>query len=356
MQAIRVLIVDDSAVVRQTLQRELALDPAIEVVGTAPDPYVARERIITEKPDVLTLDIEMPRMDGLTFLRKLMRHYPLPVIVLSSLSEKGSALALEALDAGAVEVLCKPSSAYSVSEMAQDLIASIKVAATVDIKRRAAFLAALPQPPPRMTALTRTTHKIIAVGASTGGTQALEVIFRALPHNTPGMVVAQHMPANFTNAFAKRLNELSEMTVQEACGGETLSSGLAFIAPGDKHLLLRRSGARYYLEVKDGPRVSGHRPQRRCALPLGGAKRREQRGGYHPDRHGRRRLKRSPGDAPSRRPHHRPGRSQLRRFRHAARRHRAWRDLRDTTPQGHSRTSIERCQRVGARLALLARH
>ena len=260
MQAIRVLIVDDSAVVRQTLQRELALDPAIEVVGTAPDPYVARERIITEKPDVLTLDIEMPRMDGLTFLRKLMRHYPLPVIVLSSLSEKGSALALEALDAGAVEVLCKPSSAYSVSEMAQDLIASIKVAATVDIKRRAAFLAALPQPPPRMTALTRTTHKIIAVGASTGGTQALEVIFRALPHNTPGMVVAQHMPANFTNAFAKRLNELSEMTVQEACGGETLSSGLAFIAPGDKHLLLRRSGARYYLEVKDGPRVSGHRP------------------------------------------------------------------------------------------------
>lgn len=259
MNAIRVLIVDDSAVVRQTLCRELSKDPAIEVVGTAPDPYIARDLILRTSPDVLTLDIELPRMDGLTFLRKLMRHHPLPVIILSSLSKAGGALAFDALDAGAVEVLCKPNPAYGVGDMAQDLCARIKAAAGVDLSRRAA-LSATSQERARLAPLARPTNKIVAIGSSTGGTQALEAIFRALPHNAPGLIVAQHMPASFTNAFAERLNALSRVSVKEAANGDGLTSGVALIAPGDKHLLLRRAGARYVVEVKDGPRVSGHRP------------------------------------------------------------------------------------------------
>lgn len=256
---IRVLIVDDSAIVRDVLRKELARDPGIEVVGTAPDPYVARDRIVALKPDVVTLDIEMPRMDGVTFLRKLMRHYPLPVIIVSSLTPRGSELALEALDAGAVEVMNKPGAAYSVGDMSVALIDKIKAAARVPVAKRAAP----PKPrqaPAHRLAMTRTTHKVVAIGASTGGTEALADVLSKLPANAPGTVVVQHMPEVFTRSFAGRLNEICAMEVKEAEDNDTVTPGRVLLAPGNYHMLLRRSGARYYVQVKKGPLVSRHRP------------------------------------------------------------------------------------------------
>lgn len=255
---IRVLVVDDSAVVRQIFSRELARDPELEVVGAAPDPYVARDLIVQRKPDVITLDVEMPRMDGLTFLRKLMHFHPMPVVVVSSLTPAGGAVALEALAAGAVEVMCKPGSSFTVGDMTPLLAEKIRSAAHANVRR-----APSPHPPvepgePR--ALSRTTNQILAIGASTGGTVALELMLKSFPANAPGTIVTQHMPELFTRYFAERLDAVTSLEVREAVDGDSIVPGLALIAPGDKHLMLRRSGARYYVQVRDGPRVNRHRP------------------------------------------------------------------------------------------------
>lgn len=254
--SVRVLIVDDSAVVRQVLSRELSREPDIEVVGTAPDPYIARNKIVALEPDVVTLDIEMPRMDGLTFLRRLMQHYPLPVVVVSSLTAQGGDLAMQALEAGAIEVMTKPGAAYTVSDMAVELADKVRAAAlagaTVRHDEYEVFAPAAP--------LARTTNKVIAMGASTGGTQALQKVLTAMPPDAPGILIAQHMPEFFTASFAQRLDDLCAITVKEAEDGEPVSVGKAMIAPGNRHLLLTRSGALYLARVKDGPLVSRHRP------------------------------------------------------------------------------------------------
>lgn len=255
---VRVLVVDDSAIVRRILSEQLDRQPGIEVVGTAPDPFVARDRILQLGPDVLTLDVEMPRMDGITFLRKLMRYHPMPVVIVSSLTPTGSALAIDALHAGAFDVMPKPGAAYTVGEMAAELAEKIRAAARVDT-------GILRAPLPGSTAapslsLAATTTKVVAIGASTGGTQALSYLLGTLPPNAPGIVIAQHMPEHFTRAFADRLNEMCAIHVKEAEDGDAIGSGVALIAPGNKHLVLRRSGAQYRVEVRSGPLVSGHRP------------------------------------------------------------------------------------------------
>lgn len=254
----RVLIVDDSAVVRQILVRELSQDPEIEVVGSAPDPYVARDMIVSLKPDVITLDVEMPRMDGVTFLKKLMLYHPIPAVIVSSLTPRGSELALEALDAGAVDVLCKPGAAYSVGDLTAALVETVKAAAQVRMPN-----AGPPPIRPPTTArrpLFRTTHRILAIGSSTGGTHALEQVLAAMPPNAPGTVVVQHMPEHFTRTFADRLDRVCAMEVKEAENGDSVSPGRVLIAPGNYHMLLARSGANYQVQVKSGPLVSRHRP------------------------------------------------------------------------------------------------
>lgn len=256
---IKVLVVDDSAVVRQTLQTELSRDPEIEIVGSAADPYVARDRIVQLKPDVITLDIEMPRMDGLSFLRKLMKHHPLPVIIVSSLAKAGSEIAVDAVRAGALEVLCKPGAAYTIGDMSTELIEKIKAVAKVDVKRVAA-LQSTAAPIAIPTALAQTTNKLLIIGASTGGTQALERLLQELPKGSPGTAIVQHMPAGFTKSFADRLNGLCQVEVREAIDGDVLSPGRVLIAPGNTHMLLQRSGATYFVQVKDGPLVNRHRP------------------------------------------------------------------------------------------------
>ena len=255
---IKVLVVDDSAVVRKVFREELSKEKDIEVIATAPDPYVARDKIVQLEPDVVTLDIEMPRMDGLTFLRKLMTYYPLPVIIVSSLTKGGSKIAMDALALGALEVLSKPSGAYSVGEMSLQLADKIRAVASVRVQTKRGSAEEAPERP--IQAMVKTTNKIIAIGASTGGTEALKAVLTAMPPNAPGILVVQHMPAHFTTSFAERLNELSAMTVREAGDGDSLVNGVALIAPGNYHMLLRRSGARYYAEVKKGPLVHHQRP------------------------------------------------------------------------------------------------
>lgn len=259
MEKIKVLIVDDSAVVRQIFSKELSRDHQIEVVGTAPDPYIARDKIVKLKPDVITLDIEMPRMDGITFLKKLIRYYPLPVIVVSSLTRKGGELALEAIESGAVEVMSKPGASYTVGDMSVELIDKIKAVAKVKVKKQNITPANTYASVERL-AMTRTTNKVVAIGASTGGTQALQQLLSALPGNAPGTIVVQHMPEHFTRAFADRLNQVCEVEVKEAEDGDKVMPGRVLIAPGNYHMLLRRSGAMYYVQVKGGPLVSRHRP------------------------------------------------------------------------------------------------
>jgi two-component system chemotaxis response regulator CheB len=254
---IRVLVVDDSATVRRVLGEGLAAFAGIDVVGVAPDPYVARDKLATLRPDVLTLDVEMPRMDGLSFLAKLMQHHPLPVVVLSSLTTQGSQEAMRAYELGAVEVLCKPNSAYSIGEAMPALARAIRAAAAArNLGPRSAPAAVTSKPAPAL----RTTHRILALGASTGGTEALRDVLAKLPGDTPGTVIVQHMPQMFTAAFAKRLNETSHLRVSEAQGGEELLPGLAFLAPGGKHLVVERSGARYLTALRDGPQVHFQKP------------------------------------------------------------------------------------------------
>jgi two-component system chemotaxis response regulator CheB len=258
---IKVLVVDDSAVVRKVFSEQLSKEKDIQVVGTAPDPYVARDKIVALKPDVITLDIEMPRMDGITFLKKLMQYFPLPVIIVSSLTTKGSKLALEALSLGALEVISKPSAAYSVGDM------SIQLAEKIRAVHRVKLVPKSPKATQRQTvdvieskALSATTNKIIAIGASTGGTEAIKKVLTRLPQNSPGVVVVQHMPAGFTTSFAQRLDELCPMNVKEAENGDTVTNGQVLIAPGNYHMIFKRSGARYYVEIKTGPLVHYQRP------------------------------------------------------------------------------------------------
>ncbi len=257
---IKVLIVDDSAMVRKIFTQELARDPEIEVVGTAPEPYIARDKIVYLQPDVLILDIEMPKMDGLTFLERLMEHYPMPVIIVSSLARGSCEVALRALELGAVEVMAKPGASYSVQDLSEQLIAKIKAAAKLKNSR---FLRPRILEPPKINnsqALIKTSHKIIAIGASTGGTEAIKEILVSLPVETPPVLVVQHMPEYFTKAFADRLNGLCKLEVKEAEDQELATPGKALIAPGNKHMVLKRSGARYFVEVKGGPLVYHQRP------------------------------------------------------------------------------------------------
>jgi two-component system chemotaxis response regulator CheB len=257
--AIRVLIVDDSAVVRSVLSRILDKEIDITVIGTAPDPYVARELIVEHSPDVLLLDVEMPRMDGITFLRKLMTHRPLPVIVVSSLTPRGSELGLEALRLGAIDVLCKPGAAYTIGELGPELIERIRIASRATVRALKPTESGM-VPGKVSQALLKTTNQVLAIGASTGGTVAIEEVLRGLPANTPGTVIVLHMPEQFTQSFASRLNGVSAMSVKEASNNDSVVTGVALVAPGGKHLLLRRDGARYVAEVRDGPPVNRHRP------------------------------------------------------------------------------------------------
>ncbi|MGD1069576.1 MAG: chemotaxis response regulator protein-glutamate methylesterase [Bryobacteraceae bacterium] len=254
---IRVLIVDDSAIVRKLLTEALSMETDIEVVGTAPDPYVARDKILALTPDVLTLDIEMPRMDGLTFLKKLMVFRPMPVVVVSSLAQASCAIGLEALHAGAVEVIAKPGGPYSVGELKVSLASKIRAAA-------ASHVTCSPQPPrpPARLSVTAPANPlaVIAIGASTGGTQAIETVLMSLPANSPGIVVTQHIPAGFSRAFAERLNKSCPMRVAEAVDGDLVQPGLALIAPGNFHMVLRAHGGAYRVTVKDGPMVCYQRP------------------------------------------------------------------------------------------------
>jgi two-component system chemotaxis response regulator CheB len=262
-RAIRVLIVDDSAVVRQLLTRELARDPQIQVVGAAPDPYVARDKIVELRPDVLTLDVEMPRMDGISFLKKLMQFFPMPVIVVSSLTQTGTQTAIDAMAAGAVDVVAKPGSAYSVEALSPLLIQKIRLASRARVcaaraTTSAPAIASAHDDAPR--ALSQTTHKVIAIGASTGGVQALTTVLSAFPADAPGTVIVQHMPPRFTASFASRLNSMCRVRVKEAGDGDLVAPGHVLIAPGGMHMILRRSGAQYLVQVKDGPEVFHQRP------------------------------------------------------------------------------------------------
>lgn len=269
---IRVLIVDDSAAVRQVLKEVLEMDPGIEVMATACDPYAAVARIQKETPDVITLDIEMPRMDGLTFLKKIMNQHPIPVVICSSLTEKGSDSAMAALEFGAVEIITKPrlGTRQFFQESRIRICDAVKAAAAVRSKQHRMPAPAMAPAPrlnadailarPSRQAMIETTERVVVVGASTGGTEALRNLFMDLPSDAPGIVVVQHMPEKFTANFAARLNSLSRISVKEAAGGDAVIPGHALIAPGNRHLILKRSGARYFVEVRDGPLVSRHRP------------------------------------------------------------------------------------------------
>jgi two-component system chemotaxis response regulator CheB len=275
---IRVLIVDDSASVRETMSEILRSDPEIEVMGTASDPFVAARRIQDEVPDVITLDVEMPRMDGITFLRKLMAQHPIPVVVCSSLAEVGSVTLSQAWDAGAVEIVLKPKlgTVQGLTESKIAICDAVKAAASARLRQRRPEApgsdkrrgpekkltadVVLAAPSARNQAMARTTEAVICIGASTGGTESLKVLLEGLPADCPPIVIVQHMPEKFTEAFARRLDGLCGMEVKEAEDGDTVMRGRVLIAPGNRHTLLQRSGARYYVAVKDGPLVSRHRP------------------------------------------------------------------------------------------------
>ncbi|MBB1572721.1 MAG: chemotaxis response regulator protein-glutamate methylesterase [Bacteroidia bacterium] len=294
----RVLIVDDSAVVRQTLKGIIDSDPELEVMGTASDPFVAAKYIAEEVPDVITLDVEMPRMDGLTFLRKIMTQHPIPVVIISSLTEQGTTTGIRALELGAVEIITKPQmdTKRFIEESQIRICDTVKAAAHARIHRISGFQEAhqvsshpgsahsadaqterrphvsighpvAPKfsadvilPAGHAESMIKTTEIVVAVGASTGGTEALTTFLKAMPVDCPGIVIVQHMPEKFTTSFANRLNEICKISVKEAANGDAVIRGHALIAPGNYHLLLKRSGARYYVEVREGPLVNRHRP------------------------------------------------------------------------------------------------
>ncbi|WP_033926635.1 protein-glutamate methylesterase/protein-glutamine glutaminase [Sphingomonas sp. 35-24ZXX] len=269
---IRVLIIDDSASVRQALTSVLQEDPEIEVIGAASDPFAAARYIKDELPDVITLDVEMPRMDGITFLRKIMEQCPVPVVMCSSLTEEGSETLMHALEAGAVDVILKPRMGVAdhLTESRMMIRETVKGAARARVRGRKAqtrpvqvqekLTADVMLMPPTGRAMSRTTEMVVCIGASTGGTEALREVLMALPANSPGIVVVQHMPEQFTRAFAKRLDGLCEVSVKEAQDGDTVMRGHVLIAPGGRHTLLQRQGARYLVSVREGPLVSRHRP------------------------------------------------------------------------------------------------
>ena len=269
---IKVMVVDDSAVVRKVMSATLERDPDIRVIGTAPDPLFAIDKMRRDWPDVITLDIEMPRMDGITFLGKLMAERPTPVVICSSLTTKNAETTLQALAAGAVAIITKPGLGVGdfLKDSSDDLIAAVKSAARANmgaVQRSAQARAPVrvpgvgvtPGAAPRL-AMAQTTERLVAIGTSTGGTVALEQLLTALPRVAPGIVIVQHMPEMFTAAFAARLDGLCDISVQEAKHGQRVLPGLALIAPGGKHMQLARSGAQYVVEVKDGPPVNRHRP------------------------------------------------------------------------------------------------
>lgn len=260
MQKIRVLIVDDSALVRQVLTDLLSADPGIEVVGSAADPYLARDKIKTLSPDVLTLDVEMPRMDGLTFLSNLMRLRPMPVVMVSSLTERGAEVTLKALELGAVDFVTKPRLGLTegLQEYAEDLVAKVHQAAVARVSARADGPAQA-GPVIRMNSL-RTTDQVIAIGASTGGTEAIRAVLQVLPPDCPPVVIAQHIPAAFSASFAERLDQHSALVVCQSRGNERLMAGHAYVAPGDRHLQVMRSGAHFLTRLDDGPPVNRHKP------------------------------------------------------------------------------------------------
>jgi two-component system chemotaxis response regulator CheB len=275
MNPIKVMVVDDSAVVRQVVTGLLDADPGIHVTAAVADPLLAIERLKQQWPDVIVLDVEMPRMDGITFLRKIMQERPTPVVICSTLTEKGAKTTLEAMAAGAVSIVTKPKIGLKqfLADSSDDLVATVKAAARANVKRLAmrAHAGPLPSPPTKNTAdvilapctaraMTQTTERVVAIGTSTGGTQALEEVLTALPRVSPGILIVQHMPEKFTAAFAARLNGLCEITVKEAESNDRVLPGRALIAPGGRHVVLKRSGAQYFVEVVDGPLVNRHRP------------------------------------------------------------------------------------------------
>ena len=260
----KVLVVDDSALVRQIISRGLSMDPEIQVVGTASDPYKARDLIIEKKPDVLTLDVEMPRMDGLEFLRKLMPQYPIPVVMVSALTKRGSQITLDALSYGAVDFVMKPALDVSrgLTGMMRELQEKVKIAAKVDVSKwkDPTKIRRQVSKPAKMDALVETTDKVIAIGASTGGTEAIRRVISEFPPNMPGVVIVQHMPAGFTRMFSERLNELAAMEVKEAEHNDRVMTGRVLVAPGDQHMKLIRSGGVYRVVLEGGENVCGHRP------------------------------------------------------------------------------------------------
>lgn len=260
---IKVLVVDDSAIVRKILTETISAEKDMEVVGTAPDPFVARDKILALNPDVLTLDIEMPRMDGLTFLKKLMVYHPMPVIIISSLTQSSAEISMEALRCGAVEVMAKPGGPYSIGELRNALASKLRAAAHAQVRRQAPQTpASVPAARPLSNAQTTplASNTILAIGASTGGTEAIRVVLEQMPATTPGIVIAQHIPPVFSAAFASRLNKLCAIEVMEAKDGDEVVPGRALVAPGNFHMVLRRDGAGYRVEVRGGPQVCYQRP------------------------------------------------------------------------------------------------
>jgi two-component system chemotaxis response regulator CheB len=262
MARIRVLTVDDSALMRQVLATLLSKDPDIEVIGSAPDPFIAREKIKALNPDVITLDVEMPKMDGLTFLEKLMRGHPMPVVMVSSLTEVGCQTTLRAMELGAVDFITKPKIDLreGMEEVAQDLIAKVKAAAQAKVRGKGVRGNGIAAPLMPEAAMIKTTDTIIAIGASTGGTEAVKDVLKALPPNTPPILITQHMPEHFTKTWANRMNSLCRISVKEAEDGDSVLPGHALVAPGSYHMTLIRSGARYSVRINQDPPVNRHRP------------------------------------------------------------------------------------------------